>query len=141
MTAGAAIVLDGVRKSFEGGRVQALREVSFTVDPGELVALTGSSGSGKSTILNLVGALDVPDEGTITVAGKSFEGRTVQLQRLLPGNRWVTLSRVKLNARSGGVFSALVLPRGTSLVRVAMSVNQAGAGYLGAFSRTLSYKR
>ena len=78
---------------------------------------------------------------TRVVAGKSFEGRTVQLQRLLPGNRWVTLSRVKLNARSGGVFSALVLPRGTSLVRVAMSVNQAGAGYLGAFSRTLSYKR
>src|SRR5262249_10515931 len=69
VTAGAAIVLEGVHKSFENGRVQALRDVSFTVEPGELVALTGSSGSGKSTILNLVGALDVPDDGTITVAG------------------------------------------------------------------------
>jgi len=66
---GAAIVLEGVRKSFEGGRVPALRHVTFDVAPGELVALTGSSGSGKSTILNLVGALDTPDEGTIVVAG------------------------------------------------------------------------
>jgi putative ABC transport system ATP-binding protein len=72
VTAGAAIVLEGVRKSFEGGRVPALRDVSFTVEPGELVALTGSSGSGKSTILNLVGALDVPDDGTITVAGRDL---------------------------------------------------------------------
>ena len=41
----------------------ALRDVIFAVEPGELVALTGASGSGKSTILNLLGALDVPDAG------------------------------------------------------------------------------
>jgi putative ABC transport system ATP-binding protein len=66
---GAAITVAGVRKSFEGGRVQALRDVSFEVAAGELVALTGASGSGKSTILNLIGALDTPDVGTITVGG------------------------------------------------------------------------
>jgi putative ABC transport system ATP-binding protein len=66
---GAAIAVSGVRKSFEGGRVPALREVTFTVEPGELVALTGASGSGKSTILNLIGALDTPDDGSITVGG------------------------------------------------------------------------
>jgi hypothetical protein len=65
----------------------------------------------------------------------------VQLQRLLPGNHWTTLERVKLNAKSAAVFSEALLPRGTSLIRVAMSVNQAGAGYLGAFSRTLTVKR
>lgn len=75
------------------------------------------------------------------VAAKSFKGKTVQLQRLLPGNRWRTVARAKLNAKSSAVFSASSLPRGTSLVRVAMSVNQAGKGYLGAFSRTLTYKR
>jgi ABC-type lipoprotein export system ATPase subunit len=64
---GAAISVDGVRKSFEGGRVAALRDVSFRVEAGELVALTGASGSGKSTILNLIGALDTPDAGSITV--------------------------------------------------------------------------
>jgi len=70
---GAAIAVDGVRKSFEGGRVQALRDVSFRVEPGELVALTGASGSGKSTLLNLIGALDRPDAGTIVVDGQRLD--------------------------------------------------------------------
>ncbi|HET6944751.1 MAG TPA: ABC transporter ATP-binding protein [Gaiellaceae bacterium] len=69
----AEVVLSGVRKSFEDGRVQALRDVSFTVEAGTLVALTGASGSGKSTILNLVAALDTPDAGSITVAGRRVD--------------------------------------------------------------------
>jgi hypothetical protein len=78
---------------------------------------------------------------TRVVAGSPFAGKRVQLQRLLPGNRWKTLARAKLNAKSSAVFSTKVLPKGTSLIRVAMSVNQAGAGYLGAFSRTATYHR
>ena len=70
---GAQVVVDGVRKSFENGRVRALEDVSFTVEPGELVSLTGSSGSGKSTLLNLIGALDRPDAGSIVVDGQSLE--------------------------------------------------------------------
>ena len=66
---GAAVAVTGVRKSFEAGRIPALREVTFAIEPGELVALTGASGSGKSTILNLIGALDTPDAGSITVGG------------------------------------------------------------------------
>jgi hypothetical protein len=74
-------------------------------------------------------------------AAKAFAGKIVQFQRLLPGNRWQTVAKAKLSANSSVVFSASKLPRGTSLVRVAMSVNQAGAGYLGGFSRTLNYHR
>ena len=66
----AAIDVRDVRKSFEGGLVPALRDVSFSIEPGELVALTGASGSGKSTMLNLIGALDRPDGGEIFVAGE-----------------------------------------------------------------------
>jgi putative ABC transport system ATP-binding protein len=73
VSAGAAIVVDGVRKSFEDGRVRALRDVSFRVESGELVALTGASGSGKSTLLNLLGALDVPDTGRIVVDGQRLD--------------------------------------------------------------------
>jgi putative ABC transport system ATP-binding protein len=73
VSAGAAIAVDGVRKSFEGGRVAALRDVTFRVEPGELVALTGASGSGKSTILNLIGALDTADAGTIEVDGRRLD--------------------------------------------------------------------
>jgi len=70
---GAAIRVDRVRKSFEGGRVPALRDVSLRVEPGELVALTGASGSGKSTLLNLIGALDRPDAGTVEVDGRRLD--------------------------------------------------------------------
>jgi putative ABC transport system ATP-binding protein len=72
VTRGATVLAEHVRKSFEGGRVRALEDVSFTVEPGELVALTGPSGSGKSTLLNLVGALDTPDAGTVTVDGRDL---------------------------------------------------------------------
>jgi putative ABC transport system ATP-binding protein len=70
---GVAIVVDDVRKSFEDGRVQALRGVSFTVEPGELVALVGASGSGKSTLLNVIGALDTFDSGSVTVGGRRLD--------------------------------------------------------------------
>jgi putative ABC transport system ATP-binding protein len=69
---GATVVAEGVRKSFEGGRVRALEDATFRVEPGELVALTGPSGSGKSTLLNLVGALDTPDAGRLEVDGQDL---------------------------------------------------------------------
>ncbi|KOG37750.1 ABC transporter ATP-binding protein [Streptomyces resistomycificus] len=63
--------VENVRKSYgEGaGAVHALRGVSFAVPRGELVALKGRSGSGKTTLLNIVGGLDLPDEGRVTVDG------------------------------------------------------------------------
>ena len=66
---GAAVVVEHVRKRFEGGRIKALEDVSFRLEEGEMVALTGPSGCGKSTLLNLIGALDRPDAGTIRVGG------------------------------------------------------------------------
>jgi ABC-type lipoprotein export system ATPase subunit len=68
-----AITLAGVRKAFEGGRVPALRDISFEIAEREFVALTGASGSGKSTILNLIGALDTADAGTIIVQGQRLD--------------------------------------------------------------------
>jgi putative ABC transport system ATP-binding protein len=70
---GATVVVEGVRKSFEDGRMRALEDVSLRVEPGELVALTGPSGGGKSTLLNLIGALDRPDAGSIVVDGQQVE--------------------------------------------------------------------
>jgi putative ABC transport system ATP-binding protein len=67
---GAAVVVEHVRKGFEGGRISALEDVSLRLEPGELVALTGPSGCGKSTLLNLIGALDRPDAGEIHVDGE-----------------------------------------------------------------------
>ena len=58
-----------------GGRaVPALRRVSLDVRAGEFVALVGRSGSGKSTFLNLAGAVDTPSSGQVLLEGRSTEG-------------------------------------------------------------------
>ncbi len=68
----------GLRKTFEAEQapVRALRGVDLTVAAGTFTALMGPSGCGKSTLLNLVAGLDVPDEGTIRVAGELVTGRS-----------------------------------------------------------------
>jgi putative ABC transport system ATP-binding protein len=65
------ITLARVGKTYPGG-VEALREVSLTIDPGELVGVVGPSGSGKSTMLHLIGALDSPTTGTVIIAGNDL---------------------------------------------------------------------
>ena len=80
------------------------------------------------------------------VAGAhSFAGRLVQLQRRNAAGRWVTIKRLRLNGRSAAIFRPVTfraaLPSGRSTLRVAMSINQAGAGYLGGFSRTIVFRR
>jgi len=70
---GVEVVVDRVSKSFEDGRIQALADVSFRLEPGDFVSLTGPSGGGKSTLLNLIGALDRADSGSIVVGGERLE--------------------------------------------------------------------
>lgn len=53
-------------------RVEALKNVSFSMEKGEFAAVVGKSGSGKSTLLNCIGALDVPTSGKIYLEGQDF---------------------------------------------------------------------
>ena len=61
-----------VSRRFADGEVQALQRVSFDACAGETIALTGPSGCGKSTLLSLIGLLDQPDEGRITIDGNDL---------------------------------------------------------------------
>jgi putative ABC transport system ATP-binding protein len=70
---GVEVVVDHVSKSFEEGRIRALEDVSFRLGSGDFVSLTGPSGGGKSTLLNLIGTLDRPDSGSIVVGGEHLE--------------------------------------------------------------------
>ena len=65
----------GLTKTYGEGeaKVQALRGIDLSVARGEFVAVVGSSGSGKSTFLNLAGGLGVPDSGEVIVDGRNLQ--------------------------------------------------------------------
>jgi multiple sugar transport system ATP-binding protein len=63
----ADIVIRGVRKSFDRGRVTAVRDVDLTVADGEFFVLLGPSGCGKTTLLRMIAGLDFADSGTVTI--------------------------------------------------------------------------
>jgi putative ABC transport system ATP-binding protein len=96
--------LDHVGRAYDMGHivVQALRDVSMTVDRGEMVAIVGPSGSGKTTMMSIIGCLDRPTSGTYELDGQDVGGLG---DRALAGIRSRTI---------GFVFQSYNLLPGTS---------------------------
>jgi putative ABC transport system ATP-binding protein len=112
------ISLKRISKTYErgdGGRVNALKDVSLDIRQGEFVALRGVSGSGKSSLLNIIGCLDRPTEGSVTLDGLELVGRSDQ-----------DLSQIRARA-IGFIFQSFhLLPRLTAVENVELPMLYAG---------------
>jgi iron(III) transport system ATP-binding protein len=78
--------VEGLTFSFKGAKQPILNDVSFKMNQGEIVGVLGQSGSGKSTLLRVIAGLEVPEQGSITVAGKTVVNHKLFVQ---PENRGI----------------------------------------------------
>ncbi|MFG1651382.1 ABC transporter ATP-binding protein [Micromonospora sp. NPDC049275] len=132
-----AVRVSGVSRTFGRGEhaVQAVRDVSFSANRGELVAIRGRSGAGKTTLLNIIGGLDRPDSGQVVVAGHEVtsagEAELLRLRRGTVGFVFQTFGLVPILSAAENVGVPLRLaqvPAAEREQRVAVLLELVGLG-------------
>lgn len=126
-----SVVASDLFKTYRDGerRIEVLRGVDLKVEPGESVAIVGQSGTGKSTLLHLLGALDRPDRGSVVIGGTdlaamgpealaAFRNRTIgfvfQFQELLAD--FTALENVMVPGRIAGLAGRGLRSKGEALL-------------------------
>ena len=123
-----AVVFDRVTMTYEGGGDPALEDVSFTVRPGQTVGIIGGTGSGKSTLVNLIPRFYQATEGTVSVFGQDVRavdpaalrekmGIVPQKAELFRGTIRSNLCWGKENATDAELWEALEVAQATEFVR------------------------
>ena len=138
--------LENVRKSRigpNGQPVEVLRGISLTVAGGQLTAIIGPSGGGKSTLVRLLNRLDEPDGGTIFLAGRDIAGADpLQLRRrivLVPQKPFMFEGTVLANLQRPFVYRGVTLPETeSSEVRETLELCRLTPELLTQEARTLS---
>jgi lipoprotein-releasing system ATP-binding protein len=135
--AGARLDISGLHKSFdfEGRSINVLQGIDLKIEPGEMVAVVGASGAGKSTFLHVLGTLDVPTRGRIAIDDcdltrlssaqlAAFRNRTIgfvfQFHHLLP--EFTALENAAMPAMISGLSESRAKARAAELLeRVGLS--------------------
>lgn len=131
------IDIKGITKSF--GTLQVLKGIDLHINKGEIVSIVGPSGAGKTTLLQIIGTLDKPDSGTVTIDGtdvsrlsakklSDFRNRHIgfvfQFHQLLP--EFTALENVMIPAFIAGKSSSEARKRGTELLEFMGLADRAG---------------
>ncbi|NUR58463.1 MAG: ABC transporter ATP-binding protein [Catenulispora sp.] len=138
--AGTAIEIKDVSKRFltPGGEVfTAIRDVTFTVEPGQFCAVVGPTGCGKSTTLSLVSGLDRPSEGTVAVGGRPVAGITDGVGFMFQADALLPWKTVLQNVALGLIFRRV--PKKEALERARDWIRRVGlAGFEDRYPHQLS---
>src|ERR1035441_945287 len=106
--------LTGVTKLYQKGRLTgpAVRDLNLVIDDGEWLAVQGRTGHGKSTLLNLLGGLDRPTEGTVELAGQNLaalrEAQVTRVRAVSIGFIFQTFNLVPTLSAAENVEAALI---------------------------------
>lgn len=121
------IEIEGINKYY--GKLHVLRDVSLSIDKGEIVSIVGKSGAGKTTLLQIMGTLDSPDSGVVKYDGvevlkmrsrelSHFRNRNIgfvfQFHQLLP--EFTTVENVAIPAMIGGTKQQEAMTRAMELL-------------------------
>ena len=121
------IEIEGINKYY--GKLHVLRDMSLSIDKGEIVSIVGKSGAGKTTLLQIMGTLDSPDSGVVKYDGvevlkmrsrelSHFRNRNIgfvfQFHQLLP--EFTTVENVAIPAMIGGTRQKEAMSRAMELL-------------------------